>query len=138
MIARTLLAAALVVGLAGCGPAPGTSGAPPSAAYVQHLSADQVDAWRGIHYDGLIIDLRTSVEFDDDLSHLDNAVLVPIAELESRLPEFDRYRNAAVLVYDRTGTNATRAGQILVLHDFRDVSVLDGGIKAYRDWLKTR
>ena len=128
----------LALAIAGCAPAPGTSGAPPSAAYVQHLAADQVDTWRGIHYDGLILDLRTGPEWDDDLSHLDNATQVPIEQLESRLGEFDRFRNASVLVYDRMGTNTTRAGQILVTNGFRDVSVLDGGIKAYRDWQKAQ
>jgi len=44
----------------------------------------------------------------------------------------------AVLVYDRLGTNTTRAGQILVTSGFQDVSVIDGGLKAYRDWQKTR
>ena len=32
----------------------------------------------------------------------------------------------AVLVYDRMGTNTTRAGQILVTSGFQDVSVIDG------------
>ena len=139
MIARSLLAGALVLAaLAGCGPAPGLDAGTPTAAYVQHLAPDQVDNWRGVHYDGLILDLRTAAEFDDDLGHLDNAQLVPIADLESRLPEFDRYRGVPVMVYDRTGVNVTRAGQILVTHGFRDVSAVDGGIKGYRDWQKTR
>jgi rhodanese-related sulfurtransferase len=126
----------LVAAVAGCAPAPGVSGAPGSTAYVQHLAADQVDTWRGVHYDGLILDVRSTAEWEDDLNHLDNAVQAPVETLESRLQEFDRYRNGTVLVYDRTGANSTRAAQILVTHEFRDVSVIDGGLKAYRDWQK--
>lgn len=126
----------LALAVAGCAPTPGVSGAPGSAAYVQHLAADQVDTWRGVHYDGLVLDVRSTGEWEDDLKHLDNAVQVPIETLESRLPEFDRYRTGTVLVYDRTGANSTRAAQILVTHEFRDVSVIDGGLKAYRDWQK--
>ena len=138
MIRSTLLAAAglAFAAFAGCAPAPGTSAAP-STAYVQHLASDQVDTWRGVHYDALVLDVRSLPEWDDDLSHLDNATQVPIEELESRVGEFDRYRDKSVLVYDRLGTSTTRAGQILVTHGFRDVSVIDGGLKAYRDWQKT-
>ena len=85
-----------------------------------------------------ILDVRTPPEWDDDLSHLDNAALVPVEELESRLPELDKYRSGAVLVYDRTGGRSTNAGQILVTHGFKDVSAIDGGLKAYRDWQKAR
>ena len=123
---------------AGCGPAPSVSGAPATPAYVQHLSPDQVDTWRGVHYDGLILDVRSPVEWEDDLLHLDNAVQVPVEDLESRMPELERYRARSVLIYDRTGPRATRAGQILVMHDFKDVSMLDGGLKAYREWQATR
>jgi rhodanese-related sulfurtransferase len=110
--------------LVGCGPAPSPDASPGTPAYVQHVPADQVDTWRGVHYDGLVLDIRTSAEWDDDL--------------ESRLGELDRFRTGAVLVYDRTGALTPRAGQILVTHGFRDVSVLEGGLKAYRDWQKAR
>jgi rhodanese-related sulfurtransferase len=129
---------ALLLTFGACAPAPGISGVPGTVAYVRHLAPDQVDTWRGVHYDGLILDVRSPVEWEDELSHLDNAVLVPVEQLESRLAEFERYRTNSVLVYDRTGPRATRAGQILVTHDFRDVNVIEGGLKAYRDWQAAR
>jgi rhodanese-related sulfurtransferase len=128
----------LLAAIAGCAPSPGVSGAPGTAAYVQHLAPEQIDTWRGVHYDGWILDIRSAAEWDDDLSHLDNAVLVPVEELEPRLAEFDRYKTGTVLIYDRTGALSTRAGQILVTHGFKDVSVLDGGLKAYRAWQKAQ
>jgi len=130
------LLAALALAPLGCAPPPGTDAAPGTPAYVQHLSADQVDTWRGVHYDGLVLDIRSPAEWDDDLGHMDGAVNVPVNELEARLVELDRFRAGAVLVYDRTGASTARAGQVLVTHGFRDVTVLDGGLKAYRDWQK--
>jgi len=130
----TALALALVVALAGCAPAPPLEGAAATPANVQHLSADQVDTWHGVHYDGLLLDVRTAGEWDDDLGHLVDALPIPVGELETRLGEIERYQGKAVLLYDRTGTSAIRAGQILVTHGFRDVTVLDGGLKSYRDW----
>jgi rhodanese-related sulfurtransferase len=138
MIARLGGALALLLTFGACAPAPGISDQPGTMAYVRHLGPDQVDTWRGVHYDGLILDVRSPPEWEDDLFHLDNAVLVPVEELETRLPEFERFRTGAVLVYDRTGARSTRAGQILVTHDFRDVNVIDGGLKAYRDWQKAQ
>jgi len=141
-LAVSAAALGLVVALAGCAPAPPVAGAPPGAAAtpanVQHLSADQVDTWRGMHYDGLVLDVRSAAEWDDDLGHLVDAVLVPVEELETRLGEFERYKNLAVLVYDRTGARTTQASQLLVTRGFRDVSALDGGLKAYRDWQAAR
>ena len=134
-----LPAAALVLTLAGCAPAPDPASAPAgTTAYVQHLQPDQLDTWRGVHYDALVLDLRTPAEYDDDLSHLDQSIVVPVEELEARVEEFAKYRTGTVLLYDRSGTSLTRAGQILVTHGFQQVYVVDGGLKAYRDWQKTR
>ncbi len=138
-VAAGLFGAAIALAaLAGCAPPPGTDPAPGTPAYVQHVPADQVDTWRGVHYDGLVLDVRTVGEWDGDLGHMDQAVNLPVDELESRLAELDRFRERAVLVYDRLGSTTPRAGQILVTHGFRDVSVMDGGLKAYRDWQKAR
>jgi rhodanese-related sulfurtransferase len=134
-----LLATALLLTLAGCAPAPDPANAPAgTTAYVRHLQPDQLDTWRGVHYDALVLDLRSLAEYDDDLSHLDNSTVVPIEDLESRLEEFAKWRNGTVLLYDRTGSTLVRAGQILVTHGFQDVYVVDGGLKAYRDWQTTR
>ena len=134
-----LLATALLLTLASCAPAPVPAGAPAgTTAYVHHLQPDELDTWRGVHYDALVLDLRSLAEYDDDLSHLDNSTVVPVEDLESRLEEFAKWRTGTVLLYDRTGSTLVRAGQILVTNGFQDVYVVDGGLKAYRDWQKTR
>ena len=138
MSLKSLLAAALALALAGCAPAPDVANAPGSVAYVQHLQPVDVDTWRGVHYDALTSDLRSLAEYDDDLGHLDGATVVPVEDLESRLGEFSKWQTGYVLLYDRTGTSLTRGGQILVTHGFKNVYVVEGGLKAYRDWQKTR
>ena len=136
---RFLLAAVFALSLGGCAPAPDVANAPSgSTAYVRHLRADEIDTWRGVHYDALVLDLRSLAEWNDDLSHLDNATLVPIEDLEARLEEFAAWRTKSVLLYDRSGSSLTRAGQILVTRGFQDVYVIDGGLKAYRDWQAAR
>ena len=136
-LCAALTAALGLAALSGCAPAPAPGAAAPNqsgTAYAQHLAADQVDTWRGMHYNGLVLDVRDLPEWDDDLSHLADAVIIPIEELTARVEEIGRYRSLPVLVYDRTGTRSIRAGQILVTNGFHDVTILDGGLKAYRDW----
>ena len=137
MTVKSLLGCVLVLALAGCAASPDPY-VEPSTSYVRHLAPDQYDDWRGVHYDALLLDVRTAAEFDDDLSHLPDAIQIPIEELGPRLGELEQWKKKPVLVYDRMGTNTTRAGQILVTSGFQDVSVIDGGLKAYRDWQKTR
>jgi len=142
--ARALPALAMILALgaaalaAGCGPPPGTDAAPGTASYVQHVPADQLDTWHGVHYDGVMLDIRTPGEWDGDLGHVTGAVNFPLNDFESRIGELDTYKSRAVLLYDRFGSGTPRAGQILVTRGFRDVSVLDGGLKAYRDWEKSK
>ena len=137
MTVKSLLGCVLVLALAGCAAAPDPY-VEGSTSYVRHLAPDQYDDWRGVHYDALLLDVRTGAEWDDDLSHLPEAMNIPIEELGARLPELEQWKKKPVLVYDRLGTNTTRAGQILVTSGFQDVSVIDGGLKAYRDWQKSR
>ena len=128
--AAALLAAALFAGTS-CGPAP-EPGAFPGAAYVQRISASEVDTWRGVHYDGVVIDVRTPAEWSTGLVALPNSMFITSAELSQRVLELDPYRAKPVLVIDRAGESAVSAAQILVNRGFRDVSALDGGLAAYR------
>lgn len=126
----------LVLALAGCAPAPGTEAAPPAAGaagYVRTVRAEEADLWRGQNYRGLLLDVRNLAEWDDPaLGHFENATLVPLAELEARLPEIAAYRTQPVLVYDKDGPRALAGAQALARNGFRDVSWLDGGLVAYR------
>jgi rhodanese-related sulfurtransferase len=117
----------------GCGPAPepGT-GAGAGAAYVQRIGAAELDNWRGVHYDGVVIDVRTPVEWNTGLVPVPNSVFITAAELSSRQSELDLYRDKPVLVVDKAGESAVAAAQFLVNRGFRDVTALDGGLTAYR------
>lgn len=142
------IAASVLIAAAGCVPAPppGSAGAGSGAgsgtgsgtdtegspAYVQRIGADQLDSWRGVHYEGLVLDVRTLEEWEGEFGHLDGALLIPLAELPQRLGELARYRDKPVLVYCRTGNRSMSAAQTLVNNGFRDVTSLDGGIAAYR------
>src|SRR5205814_8109282 len=101
-------------------------------ASVRDIQPAEVDTWRGVHYDGLVLDVRDANEWDDALGHVAGAASMPSQDLPARLGELEPYKNKSVLVYDRDGLRARSAGQVLVNAGFRDVSVIAGGLVAYR------
>jgi rhodanese-related sulfurtransferase len=122
---------ALVALAAGCAPPP-TPGATTGAAYVQRISADRLDDWRGVHFDGLVLDVRLPNEWSTGLVPLPNSTFISSAELSQRIGEIESYATKPVLVVDRAGESAVSAAQFLVNRGFRDVTALDGGLAAYR------
>lgn len=84
-----------------------SSSAPPArdpAAYVAPARAREL-----VTSGALLVDVRTPGEFES--GHLDGAVNIPIASLESRLAEIPR--NKPVVVYCAAGSRSSRAAGIL-------------------------
>jgi len=129
---------ALVAALAaGCAPAPGTPGAPDpvgtgATGYVKTIRADEVDLWRGVNYQGLVLDVRNPDEWDDMPGLLEGAVRIPLGELETRLTEIGGYRAKPALVFCKDGPRAMAGAQLLSRNGFADVGWLEGGIEAYQ------
>jgi len=77
----------------------------------------------------VILDVRTQTEYDE--GHIENAVLIPVSELEGRLDELDSEKDT--LVYCRSGVRSATASQILVDNGFISVYNMLGGMLAWRD-----
>jgi len=77
----------------------------------------------------VILDVRTLEEYNE--GHIENAVLIPVSELESRLDELDGEKD--MLVYCRSGGRSATASQILVDNGFANVYNMLGGITAWRN-----
>ena len=124
-------ALAAAVAAFGCGPAP-EPGSASGASYVQRIAAAELDTWRGVHYDGVVVDVRTPVEWNTGLVPLPNSLFITASELAQRAGELDAYTAKPVLIVDRGGESAVSAAQFLVNRGFKDVTALDGGLAAYR------
>jgi rhodanese-related sulfurtransferase len=79
----------------------------------------------------LILDVRGADEFDGPLGHIDGARNVPLPELTRRIVEIGR-ENAPVVVVCLTDKRSSQAAAWLVDAGIRDVSVLRGGMRAWR------
>ena len=77
--------------------------------------------------DLVVLDVRTKEEYE--ISHLQNAILIPVSELPNRLAELDKDKK--ILVYCKTGVRSAKAGDILVNNGFGLVYNMLGGIDAW-------
>lgn len=81
--------------------------------------------------DLLILDVRETNEYAE--SHLYNATLIPLGQIDSRISELLPYNNSEILVYCRTGARSAQASQNLAgNHNFTKIFNMLGGIT---DWI---
>lgn len=86
--------------------------------------------------DPLILDVRTEREFA--AGHLEDAVLIPVQDLQRRLGELSAHKQNPVFVYCATGNRSTVAAKLLVDAGFVRVVNLRRGIAEWnREGLPT-
>ena len=84
----------------------------------------------------IFLDARTTDEFANkhknywqNIGHLDNAINIPVTDLETQWNKIEAYKTKPVVVYVfSSGTAAHEAANILVKKGFTNVLVLQGGI----------
>ncbi|MFW9805424.1 MAG: rhodanese-like domain-containing protein [Candidatus Thorarchaeota archaeon] len=79
--------------------------------------------------DLLILDVRDQWEYD--INHLHDALLIPLSSLTSRLDEIESYIDTEIIVYCRTGARSQQGSDILVANNFTKVFNMLGGITAW-------
>ena len=81
--------------------------------------------------DILLLDVRTSGEFEGNLGHIEGATLIPLQELENRLDELTEKKENEIIVICRSGNRSGRATNILRKEGFNAFNMV-GGMIAYR------
>tara|TARA_Y100001954_G_scaffold180619_1_gene192402 strand:- start:413 stop:790 length:378 start_codon:yes stop_codon:yes gene_type:complete len=79
----------------------------------------------------IVLDVRTEEEYYGPLGHIENAILIPIQELQSRLDELNQFKNETIYVVCRSGQRSNVGKDILNANNFRAVNV-DGGMISWR------
>jgi len=95
---------------------------------IEYISAEEVYEIINSNEDYMILDVRTLDEFNQ--GHLEDAVHIPISELEDRLDELPQDR--PMIVYCKAGTRSSTAANILIDNGFNMVFDMGGGIL---DWI---
>ena len=80
----------------------------------------------------ILLDVRTDEEHKAEHIYVGGVKRkhIPLSELESRVGELDKTKT--IIVYSKTGSRSSTAGEILVKQGFEDVYNLLGGINAWR------
>ena len=82
----------------------------------------------------VLLDIRDSFELKSALGHLEGIVHIPLGELERLYPKLTDDKDKEIAVVCRSGHRAIAASKLLVAKDFGRVSILDGGMIAWRKY----
>jgi rhodanese-related sulfurtransferase len=127
--AVTFVAAVMIFTACSAGGADTEATETPEKVEIINNTAEEFDQIMNDSEDYLLLDVRTSQEYND--GHIEGSLLIPVTELESRLDEIADYKDSTVLVYCRSGNRSLTASQILIDNGFTDVHNLLGGIAAW-------
>ena len=78
----------------------------------------------------LMIDVREPAEFS--AGHAPNAKNIPLAQLDKRIGELEKFKNRPAVVLCQTGARSRAAIALLKKAGFVEVVVLAGGINAWQ------
>ncbi len=77
-----------------------------------------------------VLDLRSQAEFS--AGHIIHARNIPLADLDARGADLEKFKGQALLVYCKSGTDANSAATKLAKQGFQPLAVLKGGISAWQ------
>jgi len=80
----------------------------------------------------VLLDVRTSEEFQSETGHLKNAVLIPIQDLEKRVAELMQYKGKTIIAYCRTGRRSGVAADLLTSKGYTALN-MEGGIVKWNE-----
>ena len=80
-----------------------------------------------------LIDVREQWEYD--ICHIKNSILIPLQELPSRIDELKKEDN--VVLYCHTQNRSALAAQFMLSQGFRSVKFLRGGIDEWAEKIET-
>lgn len=77
----------------------------------------------------ILLDVRTSQEWNGSLGHLQGALLLPLQELGERIHELEPHKDKTIVVYCRSGNRSATATQLLAAKEFKVFNMEGGMIK---------
>ncbi|MFO1302435.1 MAG: rhodanese-like domain-containing protein [Burkholderiales bacterium] len=83
------------------------------------------------HQNALLLDVRETSELTS--GKLPNAVHIPLSQLKDRVGELAKSTSRPIVVYCAMGRRARAAGSVLEAAGFKDLYLLSGGIRAWKD-----
>jgi len=76
----------------------------------------------------LVLDVRTSEDFVGEQGHIEEAVNIPVEDLQQRMGEIGNYLEQPVAIVCRTDKKSAKAALLLTEEGFADVHIVRGGM----------
>jgi phage shock protein E len=89
---------------------------------INDISPEEVYEIIKNNQDYIILDVRTKEEFNE--GHLEDAILIPVSELESRLDELPK--DKPIITYCKSGVRSRNAANMLVENGFTQIYDMGG------------
>jgi len=90
----------------------------------------------------LLLDVRTVDEFEgrarEKFGRLNNAINIPIQELQVRMKELNEWKDKQVVVYCSHSHRSPRASYMLSQNGFKNVTNMLGGMSAWKESVKDK
>ena len=81
----------------------------------------------------VLLDVRSREEYNDELGHLENSILIPIDELQDRAGELAHFKDKTIIAYCSHGIRSARAAKLLTKEGFTVLSLMGGLTKWNRE-----
>ena len=96
-------------------------------------AAPQVGATEAVQLinrrDALVLDVRDKAEFA--AGHIPNARNIPLAELNGRLREIEKFKSRPIVINCASGARPAGVCSLLTKNGFGEVFALNGGLKSW-------
>jgi rhodanese-related sulfurtransferase len=93
------------------------------------MTPAEVDSLRAVDSTAVFLDVRTPAEFYGSLGHLQDALLIPVNDLQDHLVELEPYKGQTIIVYCRTGRRSGRAASFLNEEGFTAFNMVGGMVQ---------
>ena len=80
--------------------------------------------------DAVVLDVRDAAEFES--GHIPNARHMPVADMEKRFKEIEKFKQRPIIVSCRSGTRSVAACGVLRKNGFQEVFSLKGGVLGWQ------
>jgi uncharacterized membrane protein YdjX (TVP38/TMEM64 family)/rhodanese-related sulfurtransferase len=78
----------------------------------------------------LVLDVRSEKEFRDD-GHIEQAMNIPVEQLEQELSKLDEYVEKSISIVCKTDKRSAKAANLLLKHGFQNIRVVQGGMSVW-------
>lgn len=77
----------------------------------------------------LLLDVRTPEEYNNELGHVANSILIPVQEVEHRIAELEGHKGRTIIAICRSGKRSGTAAALLTRHGFTVLNMEGGMIR---------